>query len=109
MNDKLMGFVDNIKKSDREIASRKVSELYAHSRKMKCIMVCSILANMMDPSVTFVQTLIGLACYAQGLRDKGMKLLNTFGVTASIFHIRQHGSWWAKIRKAINEVSPKAF
>ena len=68
-------------------------------------MVCSILANVMDPS--FVQTLIGLACYAQGLRDKGMKLLNTFGEMASIFHIRQHGSW-AKIRKAINEISLKA-
>ena len=85
MNDELMGFVDSITKSDREIASRKVSELYAHSRKMKSIMVCSILANMMDPSVTFVQTLIGLACYVQGLRDKGMKLSNTFGVMASIF------------------------
>ena len=43
-----------------------------------------------------------LACYAQGLHDKEMKLLNTFGVTASVFHINQYGSWWAKIRKAIN-------
>ena len=34
MNDKLMGFMD-ITKSNREVASRKVSELYAHSRKMK--------------------------------------------------------------------------
>ena len=110
MNDELMGFMDDSTKSDRGLSStsKKVSELYAHSRRMKCIMVCAILANM-DPSVTFMQTLIGLACYAQGLRDKGMKLLNTLGVTASVFHIRQHGSWWAKIRKAINEVSPKAF
>ena len=88
MNDELMGCVDNISKSDQEVASRKVSELYAYSRKMKCIMVRLILANMMDPSVTFVQNLIGLACYVQGLCDKGMKLLNTFGVTANIFHIR---------------------
>ena len=40
--------------------------------------------------------------------DKGMQL-NTCGVTASIFQIHQHRSWWAKIRKAINEVSSKVF
>ena len=48
------------------------------------MMVCALLANNMDPGKTFLQTLVGLACYAQGLRDKGMKL---FGVTSSIFHI----------------------
>ena len=63
----------------------------------------------MDPNVTFMQTLIGLACYAQGLRDKGIKLLNNFGITTSVFHIRQHGSWWAKIRNAIKEISSHAF
>ena len=61
MNDNLMTFVDEITKSDRGVNLRHVSVLYAHSRKMKC-MICSLLANMMDPSVTFMQTLIGLAC-----------------------------------------------
>ena len=64
-----MGFVD-VTKSGRGVTSRKVSELYAHSRKMKCMMICALLVNMMDPSVTFIQTLIGLAFYAQGLRDR---------------------------------------
>ena len=70
------------------------------------MMVCAILANNMDPRKTFLQTLVGLACYAQGLRNKGMKLLNSFGVTSSIFHIRRHGSYWAKVRKELN---PSAF
>ena len=108
MNDELMGFVEN--QTGEGVTSRKVSELYAYSRKMKCMILCSLLVKfniMMDPSATFVQTLIGLACYAQWLRDKGMKPLNTSGVTASVFYIRQHSSWWAKIRKAINGMSPK--
>ena len=70
------------------------------------MMICAIMANNMDPRKCFLQTLIGLACYAQGLRDKGM---NSFGVTSSIFHIRQHGSFWAKVRKVINELNPIAF
>ena len=73
------------------------------------MMICAIMANNMDPRDTFMQTLIGLACYAQGLRDKGMKILNAFGVTCSIFHIRQHGSCWAKIRDAVKEINPHAF
>jgi hypothetical protein len=50
------------------------------------------------------------ACYAQGLRDKGMKLLNAFGITSSISHnIRDHGNWWAKFRKAIKEIDIQSF
>ena len=64
---------------------------------------------MVDTKSCFLQTLIGLACYAQGLRDKGMKLLNSFGITSSVSHIREHGSWWAKIRKAINEINILSF
>lgn len=60
----------------------------------------------MDPWVTFLQTLIGSACYSQGLRDKGFKILNVF---ASVFRIRQHGSVWTKSRSALEELSSKAF
>ena len=65
------------------------------------------MANNMDPKKGFLQTLIGLACYAQSLRDKGMNLIiDSFGVTSSIiFHIRQHGSFWAKVRKVIYELN----
>ena len=56
-----------------------------------------------------MQTLLGLACYAQGLRDKGIALLSAFGVINSAFHIREHGSLWARLRSAIKETNPLAF
>ena len=105
----LMEVVDSVTTSDWSKHTKKNSPTHTHDRKLKCMMICAIMANNMDPRKCFLQTLIGLACYAQGLRDKGMKLLNSFGVTSSIFHIRQHGSVWAKIRSAIKEISLTAF
>ena len=74
-----------------------------------CMMVCAIMANMMDTRSCFLQTLIGLASYAQGLRDKGMKLMNCFGITSCVSHIREHYCSWAKIRKAINVIDVNSF
>ena len=105
----LLKIVDLITTSDKSIQVKKVSPTHTHGRKLKCMMICALMANNMDPRKCFLQTLIGLACYAQGLRDKGMKLLNSFGVTSSIFHIRKHGSFWAKVRKVINELNPIVF
>ena len=105
----LMGVIDSITTSDWSRHTKKTSQTHAHDRKLKCMMICAIMANNMDPRKCFLQTLIGLACYAQGLRDKGLKLLNSFGVTSSIFHIRQHGSFWAKVRSAIKELNLTAF
>ena len=73
------------------------------------MMICAIMANTVDPRNCFMQTLLGLACYAQGFRDKGIKLLNAFGVTCTAFHVRQHGSWWAKMRDAMKEINPCAW
>ena len=94
----LMDTVDMLTTSDRSIHTKNTSEIHSHDRKLKCMMICAIMANNMDPRKCFLQTLVGLACYAQGLRDKGMKMLNSFGVTSSIFHIRQHGTFWARVR-----------
>ena len=47
---------------------------------MKLMMASALLSNALDPRSCFLQTLIGLACYAQGLRDKGFKILNALGV-----------------------------
>ena len=106
----LLEFLNDITLSGR-IAERgkNISGKYMHSRNSKYMMVYAILANMMDGRSCFLQTLIGLACYAQGLRDKGMKVLNAFGITSSVSHIRKHGSWWAKIRKAIKEIDILSF
>ena len=72
-------------------------------------MQCTILVNTMNPRSTFLQTLLGLVCYSHGLRDQGFKILNSFGVISSIFHIRQHGRLWAKARSFISELNPKRF
>ena len=105
----LLKFVDDVTLSDTNIHTNTMSIQHSYSRKLKCMMICAIMANTMDPRNCLIQTLIGLACYAQGLRDKGIKLLNAFGVSCSVFHIRQHGSWWAKMCDAINEINPRAW
>ena len=95
--------------SQTDNSPRKQSEhLYPHSRNMK-MMVSALLSNALDPRSCFLQTLIGLACYAQGLRDKGFKILNAFGVATSVFHIREHGNFWARMCNAIDEINPKIF
>ena len=38
-------------------------------------MVIGLLCRTMNPQRCFIQTLIGLMCYAYGLRDKGFELL----------------------------------
>ena len=58
----------------------------------------------MNPNCCFFQTLIGLICYAYGLRDKGFDVLNTLGCTCSIDHLRNHGAFWANKRKAVEEL-----
>lgn len=106
----LMDFIDKVTLSDKtHTCTSNPSNAYTFTRKLKCMMVCSILANTMDPRACFMQTLLGLACYSQGLRDKGVALLNAFGVTSSAFHIREHGSLWAKLRSAIKEINLRAF
>ena len=105
----LMAVVDTITKSNRSSRTQESSDMHCSNRRRKSMMVCAILANMMDGRSTFLQTLIGLVCYGQGLRDKGMKFLNAFGVSCSVFHVRKHGSFWANARKAIEEISPVAF
>ena len=35
--------------------------------------------------------------------------MNAFGVVRSAFHVREHGSLWAKLRSAVNEINPRAF
>ena len=73
------------------------------------MMVCALLVNIMDHRKCFMQTLVGLGCYAQGLRDKGFKLLNALGVSCSILHIRNHGNLWAHLRSAISEINLQSF
>ena len=113
----LLEFLSKITTSNRGMSDslssdspRKRSEhLYPRSGSMELMMASALLSNALDPRRCFIQTLIGLACYAQGLRDKGFKILNAFGVATSVFHIRKHGNFWARMRNAIDEIIPKVF
>ena len=58
-------------------------------------MIIALLCFTMNPSCCFFQTLVGLLCYAYGLRDKGFEMLNALGCSSSIDHIRAHRSFWA--------------
>ena len=55
------------------------------------MMVCALLVNIMDHRKCFMQTLIGLGYITQ--------------YSCSMFHIRQHGNLWARLRTAISEIS----
>lgn len=110
INPRLLHVLSKVTTSDNvKDHNASVGKLYDHGKKLKLVMVIAILTNAMDPRNTFLQTLLGLACYAQGLRDKGFRILNAFGVVCSIFHVRKHGSHWARLRSALTELDPRRF
>ena len=101
----LIKLVENITTSDHG-RYRPHSELYKQTRKMKVRMIVALLCNTMNPQSCFMQTFLGLYCYCYGLRDAGFEVLNAFGCTCSIDHLRQHGEHWATHRQAISELKP---
>ena len=99
----LVQLVDNIITSDYS-KYHPVTQHYKDIRKFRIWMVIALLCVKMNPNCCFFQTLIGLICYAYGLRDKGFDVLNTPGCTCSIDHLRNHGAFWANKRKAVEEL-----
>ena len=87
-------------------AGHQYQPLYIDRRRHRVRMVIALFCNPMIPSC-FFQTLVGLICYAYGLRDKGFELLNMLGCTCSIDLIRKHGSFWANKRNAVDELDCK--
>jgi hypothetical protein len=55
-------------------AGHQYQPLYTDRRRHRVRMVTALLCNTMNPSCCFFQTLVGLICYAYGLRDKGFEL-----------------------------------
>ena len=106
----LVEFIDTITKSTNS-SKEKCLMLY---EDLRCSRVRMIIASLcfeftMNPQCCFVQTIVGLMCYAYGLRDKGFDLLNTMGCTCSIDHIRSHGSYWASRHIPILHLNTKNF
>ena len=90
-------------------STHSCSKLHRDLRAYRIKMIISLLCFTMDPRCCFLQTLIGLLCYAYGLRDKGFEALNAFGCLAGIDHIHAHGSFWACTRSPINELDVKTL
>ena len=107
-NKDLIDLVDKVTTSDSG-RYREQTELYRHTRKMKVRMIIALLCNTMNPKSNFIQTFLGLHCYGYGLRDAGFDILNTFGCICSVDHIPQHGEYWSRTRKSINELDKKKF
>ena len=53
--------------------AKKEHTIIDEKKKLKSMMVCALLVNLMDHRKCFMQKLVGLGCYTQGLRDKGFK------------------------------------
>ena len=105
----LVSAVDSITTHSNLHDYSKCSSLYQDLRASRIKMIIALFCFTMNPSCCFYQTLVGLGCYAYGLRDKGFEMLNALGCSASIDHVRAHGSFWAKNRKAISELEVNQF
>lgn len=102
-NPELLKFIDEVTKSKKS-GNTSTSQLYSDMRKLRLI---SLMCYAKNPSVTFMQTIIGLFCYAYGLRDKGFEILNFFGCSCSVDHVRRHGDFWSSHRSVMDELDVK--
>ncbi len=91
--------------SEKAKGHSTVGALHDFRHKLSVRMVIAILCVAMNPSCVFVQTLVGLVCYAYGLSDLGFSVLNMIGCCCSIDQIRKHGSYWAKNRVTSKELA----
>ena len=80
------------------------SEAQTFKRKVCIRMTIGISCVGMNPSAVFLQTLVGLVCYAFGLSDMGFSILNMLGCTHSIDQIGKHGSYWANNQVTSDEL-----
>ena len=108
-NKDLLNLVDTITTSDTSKAGHIPSDLYKDTRRIRVKVAVGLLCFTMNPTSSFLQTLLGLVCYSYGLRDAGFDILNTCGVTCSIDQIRRHGKYWAKQRNMVEELSTQTL
>ena len=64
-NEDFVAFIIKITTSDHG-KYRTPSPVYAYTRKMKVRMITALLSNTMNPNSCFLQTFLGLHCYAHG-------------------------------------------
>jgi hypothetical protein len=96
-------FMRILKIKDAAITSEKKKE----SQYLRLLMGIGIFCNIKNRYSLIMQTVIGLAMYPYGLRDSGFHVLNRFGLSCSIKHIRRMAKSWSSQRKCIDEISIK--
>ena len=69
----LVEFIDTITRSTNS-SKEKSSMLYEDLRCSRVRMIIALLCFTMNPQCCFIQTIVGLMCYAYGLWDKGIQL-----------------------------------
>ncbi len=87
----------------------KGDEVVEHKHNLKLQTAISVLCNIKNQNSIMFQTVVGLATYSNGLRDKGFHILNTLGLTCSIDLIRRQANKWSSTRKVVNEIDKSAF
>ena len=105
-NSELLNLISKLAKSQKS-ENKTPSKLYNDMRKLSIFTINSLLCYTKNPSITFIQTIIGLFCYAYGLRDKRFEILNAFGCSCSVDHIRRHGDYWSSQRSMMDELDSK--
>lgn len=101
----LVDFIDQATTSEYSLTRGNQSSIrYKNVRRLRIRMIIALLCFTMNPKCCFFQTLLGLMCYAYGLRDRGFELLNLFSCTCSADHIREHGAYWASRRNVLDEL-----
>ncbi len=104
-NPQLVDFLDEATTSEHSLShGNQMSSRYRDLRRLRIRMTIALLCVTRNPATCFFQTLLGLMCYAYGLRDRGFELLNAFGCTCSAEHIREHGTFWANKRNVLEEL-----
>ena len=85
-NTDLSGFIERVTTSDNSKRTITGSTSYRNLRKLR-IRIISLLCMAMNPTSTFLQTMLGVVAYLYGLRDKGFDMLNAFGIISSVDQI----------------------
>ena len=83
--------------------------LTLHKQQLKILTIIALLCNVRNWQSILLQTVLGLAAYANGLRDKGFQLMNMFGVVCGIRHLREEAAKWSNKRKCIDEINMQSF
>ena len=88
-----MNFIESIVGFD---PSRVKSGVSISKMRLKIQTLIALICNIQNHKSVLLQSVIGLAAYAYGLRDVGFKLLNMFGITCGIDLIRRLANNWSK-------------